>query len=152
MMAHSWDVRRASRLSGLFELDTPWDGGADVGSGVAAEARRFGPPVSSWADCGRRDFLIGRGVDSLWGAWVARARSHTAGEATGSLGLLRLAEGFDGRTAVSCGDGGDCRPVPGAFLARHLAIEGEARRLYADRGANPSRVCGIGDRVSPPGP
>ena len=152
MMAHSWDVRRASRLSGRFELDTPWNGGADVGSGVAAEARRFGPPVSSWGDCGRRDFLIGRGADSLWGAWVAQARSHAAEEVAGSLGFLGLAEGFDGRTAVSCSAGGDCRPEPGAFLARHLVIEREARRLHADRGANPSRVCGIGDRVSPPGP
>ena len=152
MMAHSWEVRRASRLSGRFELDTPWDGGADVGSGVAAEARRFGPPGASWADCGRRDFLIGQGADSLWGAWVAQARSHTAGEVAGSLGLLRLAEGLDGRSTVSCTAGGDCRPEPGAFLDRHLAIEREARRLYADRGANPSRVCGIGDRVSPPGP
>ncbi len=152
MMAHSWDVRRASGLSGRFELDTPWDGGADVGSGVAAEARRFGPSVSSWTDCGRRDFLVGAGADSLWGAWVAEARPQAAGDAAGSVGLLGLAEGFDGRTAVSCSAGGDCRPEPGAFLARHLAIEREARRLRADRGANPSRVCGIGDRVSPPGP
>ena len=152
MMAHSWDVRRASGLSGRFELDTPWDGGAGVGSGAAAEARRFGPPVSSWADCGRRDFLVGAGADSLWGAWVAQARPQAAGETAGSLGLLRLAEGFDGRTAVSCTAGGDCRPEPGAFLARHLAIEREAGRLHADRSANPSRVCGIGDRVSPPGP
>ena len=152
MMAHTWDVRRASGLSGRFELDTPWDGGADVGSGVAAEARRFGPPVSSWADCGRRDFLIGQGADSLWGAWVAQARPQTAGDVAGSLGLLRLAEGFDGPAAVSCSAGGDCRPEPDAFLARHLAIEQEARRLHADRSGNPSRVCGIGDRVSPPGP
>ena len=151
MMAHSWDVRRASGLSGLFELDTPWDGGADVGSGVAAEARRFGPPVSSWADCGRRDLLIGRGPDSLWGAWVEQARPQAAEEAAVSLGLLRLAEGLDGRDAATCTAGGDCRPERAAFLARHLAIEGEARRLHADRGANPSRVCGIGDRVSPPG-
>ena len=152
MMAHSWDVRRASGLSGRFELDTPWDGGAGVGSGAAAEARRFGPPVSSWADCGRRDFLVGAGADSLWGAWVAQARPQAAGETAGSLGLLRLAEGFDGRNAVSCTAGGDCRPEPGAFLARHLAIEREAGRFRADRSANPSRVCGIGDRVSPPGP
>ena len=152
MMAHSWDVRRASRLSGRFELDTPWDGGADVGSGVAAEARRFGPPAASWADCGRRDFLVGAGADSLWGAWAAEARPPAARDAAGSAGLLGLAEGFDGRTAVSCSAGGDCRAEPGAFLARHLAIEREARRLYAGRSANPSRVCGIGDRVSPPGP
>ena len=152
MMAHSWDVRRASGLSGRFELDTPWDGGAGVGSGAAAEARRFGPPVSSWADCGRRDFLVGAGADSLWGAWVAQARPQAAGETAGSLGLLRLAEGFDGRDAVSCTAGGDCRPEPGAFLARHLAIEREAGRFRADRSASPSRVCGIGDRVSPPGP
>ncbi len=152
MMAHSWDVRRASRLSGRFELDTPWDGRGGVGSGVAAEARRFGPPVSSWTDCGRREFLFGEGADSLWGAWVAQARPHAAGETAGSLGLLRLAEGFDGRDAVSCTAGGDCRPEPGAFLTRRLAIEREAGRLQADRSANPSRVCGIGDRVSPPGP
>ncbi len=152
MMAHSWDVRRASGLSGRFELDTPWDGGAGVGSGAAAEARRFGPPVSSWADCGRRDFLVGAGADSLWGAWVAEARPQAAAETAGSLGLLRLAEGLDGRNAVSCTAGGDCRPEPGAFLARRLAIEREAGRLRADRSANPSRVCGIGDRVSPPGP
>ena len=152
MMAHSWDVRRASGLSGRFELDTPWDGGAGVGSGAASEARRFGPPVSSWADCGRRDFLVGAGADSLWGAWVAQARPQAAAETAGSLGLLRLAEGFDGRDAVSCTAGGDCRPEPGAFLARRLAIEREAGRLQVDRSANPSRVCGIGDRVTPPGP
>ena len=152
MMAHSWDVRRASRLSGRFELDTSWDGGADVGSGVAAEARRLGPPAASWADCGRRDFLMGTGADSLWGAWVAQARPQAARDAAGSAGLLGLAEGFDPRAAVSCSAGGDCRAEPGAFLARHLAIERAARRLQANRSANPSRVCGIGDRVSPPGP
>ena len=152
MMAHSWDVRSASGLSGRFELDTPWDGGTDVGSGVAAEARWFGPPATSWADCGRRDFLMGMGADSLWGAWVAEERPQAAGDAAGSVGLLGLAEGFDGRAAVSCSAGGDCRPEPDAFVAGHLAIEREARRLYADRSANPSRVCGIGDRVSPPGP
>ena len=152
MMAHSWDLRRAADLAGRLELDTPWDGGADVGSGVAAEARRFGPPVSPWADCGRRDFLMGTGTDSLWGAWVARARTHVASEAAGSAGLLGLAAGFDARTSVSCTAGGDCRPVPEAFLAHHAAIEAEAQRLHDDREANPARVCGIGDRVSPPGP
>ncbi len=152
MMAHSWDLRRAARLAGRLELDTPWDGGADVGSGVAAEARRFGPPVSPWADCGRRDHLMGSGADSLWGAWVARARTHVASEVAGSAGLLGLAAGFDGRTSVSCAAGGDCRPVPEAFVAHHAAIEVEARRLHDDREANPARACGIGDRVSPPGP
>ena len=152
MMSHSWDVRGASALAGVLELDTPWDGGADVGAGVAVEARRFGPPLSSWTDCGRRDSLMGRGGDSLWGAWVERARSHGAAEAAESAGLLRLAEGLDGRTTVSCTPGGDCRPVPGAFLAHQLVIEEEARRLRADRDAKPDRVCGIGDRVSPPGP
>ena len=151
MMSHSWDVRGASALAGVLELDTPWDGGADVGAGVAVEARRFGPPLSSWTDCGRRDLLMGRGTDSLWGAWVEQARPHRAAEVTGSAGLLRLAEGLDGRTTVSCTPGGDCRPVPGAFLAHQLAIEEEARRLRADRDAEPDRVCGIGDRVSPPG-
>ena len=152
MMAHSWDLRRAAGLAGRLELDTPWDGGADVGSGVAAEARRFGPPVSSWADCGRRDRLMGSGADSLWGAWVAQARTHAASEAAGSAGLLGFAAGFDGRTSVSCTAGGDCRPVPEAFAAHQAAIEAEARRLHDDREANPARVCGIGDRVSPPGP
>ena len=152
MMAHSWDLRLAAGLAGRLELDTPWDGGADVGAGVAAEARRFGPPVSSWADCGRRDHLLGSGSDSLWGAWVAQARTHAASEAAGSAGLLGLAAGFDGRTSVSCTAGGDCRPVPEAFLAHHAAIEAEARRLHDDREANPERVCGIGDRVTPPGP
>ena len=152
MMSHSWDVRGASALAGVLELDTPWDAGADVGAGVAVEARRFGAPSSSWTDCGRRDLLMGRGTDSLWGAWVERARSHRAAEVAGSVGLLRLAEGLDGRTTVSCTPGGDCRPVPGAFLAHQLAIEEEARRLGADRDAEPDRVCGIGDRVSPPGP
>ena len=151
MMSHSWDVRGASALAGVLELDTPWDGGADVGAGVAVEARRFGPPLSSWTDCGRRDFLMGRGADSLWGAWVERARSHGAAEVAGSLGLLRLAEGLDPRTTVSCTPGGDCRPAPDALLARQLAIEEEARRLGAGRDADPDRVCGIGDRVSPPG-
>ena len=152
MMAHSWDLRRAAGLAGRLELDTPWDGGADVGSGVAAEARRFGPPVSPWADCGRRDFLMGSGADSLWGAWVAKARTHVGPEMAGSAGLLGLAAGFDGRTSVSCTAGGDCRPVPEAFLAHHAPIEAEARRLQGDLAANPVRVCGIGDRVSPPGP
>ena len=152
MMAHSWDVRRAAGLAGRLELDTPWDGGADVGSGVAAEARRFGPPVSSWADCGRRDHLMGSGADSLWGAWVARARTHAASEVAGSAGLLGLAAGFDARTSVSCTAGGDCRPVPEAFAAHHAAIEAEARRLGDGLVADPARVCGIGDRVSSPGP
>ena len=152
MMSHSWDVRGASALAGVLELDTPWDGGADVGAGAAVEARRFGPPSSSWTDCGRRDFLMGRAADSLWGAWVERARSHGAAEVAGSLGLLRLAEGLDPRTTVSCTPGGDCRPAAGALLARHLAIEEAARRLGADRDADPDRVCGIGDQVSPPGP
>ena len=152
MMTHSWDLHRAGGLAGRLELDTPWDGGADVGAGVAAEARRFGPPVSSWADCGRRDYLMGSGADSLWGAWVARARTHAAAEAAGSAELLGLAAGFDGRTSVSCTAGGDCRPVPEAFVARHAAIEAEARRLGEERAASPARVCGIGDRVSPPGP
>ncbi len=152
MMTHSWDLRRAAGLAGRLELDTPWDGGADVGSGVAAEARRFGPPVSPWADCGRRDHLMGTGGDSLWGAWVAKARTHLASEAAGSAGLLGLAAGFDGRTSVSCAAGGDCRPVPEAFVAHHAAIEAEARRLGNEHAANPARVCGIGDRVSPPGP
>ncbi len=152
MMAHSWDLRRAAGLAGRLELDAPWDGGADAGAGVAAEARRFGPPVSPWADCGRRDHLMGSGADSLWGAWVARARTHVASEVAGAAGLLGLAAGFDGRTSVSCAAGGDCRPVPEAFVARHAAIEAEARRLQGDLAANPARVCGIGDRVSPPGP
>ena len=152
MMSHAWDVRGASALAGVLELDTPWDGGAGVGAGVAVEVRRFGAPSSSWTDCGRRDLLMGRGTDSLWGAWVERARSHRAAEVAGSVGLLRLAEGLDGRTTVSCTPGGDCRPVPGAFLARQRAIEEEARRLGANRDADPDRVCGIGDRVSPLGP
>ena len=152
MMVHSWDLRRAAGFAGRLELDTPWDGGADVGAGVAAEARRFGPPVSSWADCGRRDFLMGSGADSLWGAWVEKARTHAASEAAGSTGLLGLAAGFDGRTSVSYAAGGDCGPVSEAFVARHAAIEAEARRLQGDLAANPARVCGIGDRVSPPGP
>ena len=152
MMSHAWDVRAASALAGVLELDTPWDGGADVGAGAAAEARRFGPPLSSWTGCGRRDFLMGRAADSLWGAWVERARSRGAAEVAGSLGLLRLAEGLDPRTSVTCTPGGDCRPAPDALLARQLAIEEEARRLGAGRGADPDRVCGIGDRVSPPGP
>ena len=95
---------------------------------------------------------MGTGADSLWGAWVAQARPQAARDAAGSAGLLGLAGGFDPRTAVSCSAGGDCRAEPGAFLARHLAIERAARRLQAARSANPSRVCGIGDRVSPPGP
>ena len=95
---------------------------------------------------------MGSGADSLWGAWVARARTHAASEAAGSAGLLGLAAGFDGRTSVSCTAGGDCRPVPEAFVARHAAIEAEARRLGDESAANPVRVCGIGDRVSPPGP
>ena len=152
MMSHWWDVRGASGLAGVVELDTPWDGGADVGAGAAAEARRFGPPLSSWTDCGRRDFLMGRAADSLWGAWVERARSREAADAAGSLGLLRLAEGLDPRTTVTCTPGGDCRPAPDALLARQLAIEEEARRLGAGRDADPDRICGIGDRVSPPGP
>lgn len=152
MMSHAWDVRRASALAGVVELDTPWDGGADVGAGAAVEVRRFGPPSSSWTDCGRRDFLMGRTADSLWGAWVERSRSHAASDAAGSLGLLRLAEGLDPRTTVSCTPGGDCRPAPEALLARQLEIEQEARRLGAERDADPDRVCGIGDRVSPPGP
>ena len=152
MMSHAWDVRGASALAGVLELDTPWDGGAGVGAGVAVEVRRFGAPSSSWTDCGRRDLLIGRGTDSLWGAWVERARSHRAAEVAGSAGLLRLAEGLDGRTTVSCTPGGDCRPVPGAFLVRQRAIEEEARRLGANRDSDPDRVCGIGDQVSPPGP
>ena len=152
MMSHAWDVRAASALAGVLELDTPWDGGADVGAGAAAEARRFGPPLSPWTGCGRRDFLMGRAADSLWGAWVERARSRGAAEVAGSLGLLRLAEGLDPRTSVTCTPGGDCRPAGDALLARQLAIEEEARRLGAGRGADPDRVCGIGDRVSPPGP
>lgn len=151
MMSHSWDVRGASGLAGVLELDTPWDGGADVGAGAAVEARRFGPPSSSWTDCGRRDFLMGRGADSLWGAWVERARSRGAAEVAGSVGLLRLAEGLDPRTTVSCTPGGDCRPAPDALLAHQLEIEEEARRLGAGRDADPDRVCGIGDRVSPAG-
>ena len=151
MMSHSWDVRRASALAGVLELDTPWGGGADVGSGVAAEARRFGAPLSSWTDCGRRDSLMGRAADSLWGAWVERARSHGAADVAGSVGLLRLAEGLDPRRAVSCTPGGDCRPAPDALLDRQRAIGEAAQRLGADREAEPDRVCGIGDRVSPPG-
>ena len=152
MMSHAWDVRAASALAGVLELDTPWDGGADVGAGAADEARRFGPPLSPWTGCGRRDFLMGRAADSLWGAWVERARSRGAAEVAGSVGLLRLAEGLDPRTSVTCTPGGDCRPAGDALLARQLAIEEEARRLGAGRGADPDRVCGIGDRVSPPGP
>ena len=152
MMAHSWDLRRAAGLAGRLELDTPWDGGADVGSGVAAEARRFGPPVSSWGDCGRRDFLMGP-VPIRCGVRGSRGpRTHAASERAASAGLLGLAAGLDGRTSVSCAAGGDCRPVPEAFLARHAAIEAEARRLQGGLEANPARVCGIGDRVSPPGP
>ncbi len=151
MMSHSWDVRRASALAGVLELDTLWGRGVDVGSGVAAEARRFGAPLSSWIDCGRRDSLMGRSADSLWGAWVERARSQGAAEAADSLGLLRLAEGLDPRETVSCTSGGDCRPAPDAFQTRQRAIEEAARRLGADREAHPNRVCGIGDRVSPPG-
>ena len=151
MMSHSWDVRRASALAGVLELDTPWGGGADVGSGVAAEARRFGAPLSSWTDCGRRDSLMGRAADSLWGAWAERARSHGAAEVADSLGLLRLAEGLDPRRAVTCTPGGDCRPAPDALLERQRAIGEAAQRLGADREAEPDRVCGIGDRVSPPG-
>ena len=95
---------------------------------------------------------MGTGSDSLWGAWAAQARPQAARDAAGSAGLLGLAAGFDPRTAVSCSTGGDCRPEPGAFLAGHLVIEREAQRLLAARSANPSRVCGIGDRVSPRGP
>ena len=152
MMSHAWDLRGASALAGVLELDTPWDGGAEVGGGMAAEARRFGVPASSWTDCGRRDFLMGRGADSLWGAWVERARSHGAADLAGSLGLLRLAEGFDARTTVSCTTGGDCRPAGSAFQARQRAVEEAVRRLAADGNAEPDRVCGIGDQVSPPGP
>ncbi len=152
MMSHSWDLRGASALAGVLELDTPWDGGAEVGSGVSAEARRFGPPWSSWTDCGRRDFLMGRAADSLWGAWVERAGSRGAAKVAGSVGLLRLAEGLDPRTTVSCAPGGDCRPAGDAFQARQPAVEEAARRLGAVAGANPDRVCGIGDQVSLPGP
>ncbi len=152
MMAHSWDVRQASGLSGRLELDTPWDGGSDVGGGTAGEARVFGPPVSSWADCGRRDFLMGTGTDSLWGAWVARAGARRGGEVAGAAALLALAGGLDPRATVSCTPGGECRAAPGAFDAHHRAIEEVARRLHDARAADPERVCGIGDRVSPPGP
>ena len=152
MMAHSWDVRRASELAGRLALDTPWDGGSDVGGGTASEARVFGPPVSPWADCGRRDFLMGTGVDSLWGAWVERAGVRRGGEVAAAVALLGLAGGFDPRTTVSCTPGGECTHVPGAFDAHHLVIEQEARRLRDARAADPDRVCGIGDRVSPPGP
>ena len=76
MMSHSWDVRGASALAGVLELDTPWDGGADVGAGVAVEARRFGPPLSSWTDCGRRDSSWA-GERTPCGArgWSGRART-----------------------------------------------------------------------------
>ena len=151
MMSDSWDLRGASFLAGVIELDTPWDGGAEVGSGLAAEARRFGPPSSSWTECGRRDFLMGRGADSLWGAWVERG-VRAALRRWRICRLLRLAEGLDPRSTVSCAPGGDCRPAEEAFRARQRAVEEAARRLGADGGADPNRVCGIGDRVSPPGP
>ena len=66
LMRHDWDVRVASGLAGRVDLDTSWSGGGDVGSGVAEAARRFGPGAG-WEDCGRRDYLMGSGTDSLWG-------------------------------------------------------------------------------------
>ena len=133
MMSHSWDLRRASALAGVLELDTPWDGGTEVGSGVAAEARRFGASVVllgsnaaagtfSWA--GQRTPCGARG-------WSGRVRAGPT-DVAGSIGLLRLAEGLDPRTTVSCTPGGDCRPAGDAFQARHRAVEEAARRLAAD--------------------
>ena len=152
MLSPAWAVRRAAGLAGRLELDTPWDGGPDVGAGRAAEAREFGPPLAAWADCGRRDFLIGDGPDSLWGAWIARAEAGRSREAAGAAALLALARGLDPRNAVGCTPGGVCTPDPAALLAHHQPIEDEARRLRDDRRADPARVCGIGDRGSRPGP
>ena len=151
LMRHDWDVRRATGLSGRVDLDTAWSGGGDVGSGVAEAARSFGPGAG-WRDCGRRDYLMGSGADSLWGAWVARAQTGRAAEMAASGRLLGLASGLDPSTTVNCRSNGVCTADDAGFVASHDAIFAEAEVLYRDVEANPDRVCGIGDQVSPPGP
>ncbi|MCY4508488.1 MAG: hypothetical protein OXG35_16265 [Acidobacteria bacterium] len=151
LMRHDWDVRRASGLAGRVDLDTRWRGGGDVGSGVAEAGRSFGPR-SGWEDCGRRDYLMGSGTDSLWGAWVARARAGRAAEMAASAGLLGLASGLDPRTTVNCASNGVCTPDDEGFAASHAAIFAQAEVLYRGVEADPGRVCAIGDQVSPPGP
>ena len=151
LMRHDWDVRRAAGLSGRVDLDTAWSGGGDVGSGVAEAARSFGPGAG-WRDCGRRDYLMGSGADSLWGAWVARAQTGRAAEMAASGRLLGLASGLDPSTTVNCGSNGVCTADDAGFVASHDVIFAEAEVLYRDVEANPDRVCGIGDQVSPPGP
>ena len=151
LMRYGWDVRAASGLAGRVDLDTSWSGGGDVGSGVAEAARSFGPGAG-WEDCGRRDYLMGSGTDSLWGAWVVRARTGRAGEMAASTRLLGLAAGLDPRATVNCESNGVCTADDAGFVASHDAIFAQAEVLYRDVEANPARVCGIGDQVSPPGP
>ena len=151
LMRHGWDVRGASGLAGRVDLDTSWSGGGDVGAGVAEAVRSFGPGAG-WQGCGRRDYLMGSGSDSLWGAWVARAQAGRAEEMAASTRLLGLASGLDPRTTVNCGSNGVCTADDAGFVASHDAIFAEAEVLYQGVEANPGRVCGIGDQVSPPGP